>query len=399
MREGLAGGLCLRTLAVRAVVVAGAYLATALVVLVVVTVLRVREAPDSLRAVLSFYFISALAAGLEPATVKAAVLSGGRAPDDLAGVLAAGAVKGVGAAPILALAGWFADPHTPPPMFLLTPLVAVAGFWATDLRVVLDMRGRHAAAIWLKQGSLAGGFALLALMVGAGVPLFWSALASSLARLAPPAMMALRYDLGCWRVGAFLRDARWPDIAALSAVAAAGGSFDRLLALRYLPPAHYAGYLFVYELFSRFWLIPYLVAPILFARLAAGDASRALISRAWLATLAMGALFVLAVSGLALATPALAARTLGASSGPSVIAFAAAVAIGALTQLRIARMQGSGAVRRAFLITAFGALVAGLSFFVGVRAMGLPGLYWAWLAKSVIEFAAATAWDPDARRA
>jgi hypothetical protein len=264
--------------------------------------------------------------------------------------------------------------------------------------VVLDLRGRHAAAIWLKQGSLAAGFVLLAAMVVAGVPLFWSALASSLARLAPPVAIALARGWGRWRVAGFLRDARWPELAAISAVAAAGGSLDRVLALRYLPPSTYAGYLVVYELFSRFWLIPYLVAPILFARLAAGDASRALISRAVFATTGMGALFVCAVASVALSAPAWAARLLGVHFGPSAIAFAAAVALGALTQLRIARMQGSGAVRRALLVTAFGTLVSAVSFFVGVRGLGLPGLYWAWLVKSAVEFATATAWGSDARR-
>ncbi len=370
-----------------------------LAVLTVVLMLRGRLSPDTLRAVLSFYFISALAAGLEPATVRAAVLESGRAPADLVGVLAAGAVKGVAAAPVLALVWWFADQRTPPAMLMLSPLPAVAGFWATDLRVVLDLRGRHAAAIWLKQGSLAGGVLLLALMVGAGLPLFLSALLASLARLAPPVLIAARYAFGRWQVGAFLRQTRWPELAGISAVAAAGGSFDRMLALRYLSAADYTGYLVVYEVFSRFWLIPYLVAPILFARLAVGDASRVLISRAWFATSVMGALFVCAVSGMALTAPTLAARFLGVSLGLPAIAFATAVALGALTQLRIAQMQGSGAVRRALLITVFGTLVSGLSFFIGVRANGLPGLYWAWLVKSLIEFAAANGRGWDARRA
>ena len=389
----------MRTLAVRAVVVAGAYLATALAVLAMVVMLRGRVSPDTLRAVLGIYFISALTAGLEPATVKAAVLVTGRAPENLAGVLAAGAVKSLAAAPILALVWWLADPRTPLSLLALSPLPAVAGFWATDLRVVLDLRGRHAAAVWLKQGSLAAGFVLLAGMVGAGVPLFWSALVSSLARLAPPALIALGYNMGRWRVGGFLRDGRWLELAAISAVAAAGGSVDRVLALRYLPASTYAGYLVVYELFSRFWLIPYLVAPILFARLAAGDSSRALISRAWFATSTMGALFVCGVASVSLSAPTLAGRMVGVPFGPPVIALAAAVTIGALTQLRIAQMQGSGAVRRALLVTAFGTLVSGVVFFVGIRAMGLPGLFWAWLIKSAVEFAAAMAWGSNARRA
>ena len=389
----------MRTLAVRAVVVASAYLATALAVFAVVVILRARVSPDTLRAVLGFYFISVLAAGLEPATVKASVLASGHAPGNLVGVLAVSALKGVAVAPVLMLVWWFADPRTPIPVLLLSPLPAVAGFWATDLRVVLDLRAKHGAAVWLKQGSLAGGFALLAVMVGTGVPLFWAALVSSAVRLAPPVLIGLAHGRGRLELGGFLRDPRWPDLAAVSAVAAIGGSIDRVLALRFLSASTYAGYLIVYEVFSRFWLIPYLVAPILFARLAAGDDSRALISRVWFATSMTGALFTCAVTGLALSTPALIARLLGVSFGPPVIAFAAAVAVGALTQLRIAQMQGAGAVRRALFVTALGTVVAGMAFFAGVRALGLPGLYWAWLVKSVIEFVAAMAGGRDGRRA
>lgn len=382
--------------------VAGAYLASALVVLGVIFVLRVAIAPQTLKAVLAFYFIASLAAGLEPATVKAWVLADGRPVGDIGAVLAASGLKAFAAAPVLALIWRLALPGASLGLVLLTPLLAVAGFWATDLRVLLDLRGRHAAAVWLKQGGLAGGFVLLAILVVLGAPLSWAALISALARLVPPLVM-----LGLSRPGEgdrrrtldLFADAGWPALAAASAIAAAGGSIDRLLALRWLPAADYAGYLAVYELFTRFWLIPYLVAPVLFARLAGGDASRTLMTRAWLATALIGAVFVGAVAGVVFFAPGLALAWSGIAAGPPVIAFAAAVVIGALTQLRIARMQGGGAARRALLVIGLGALVSAAAFVFGIRALGAQGLFWAWLVKSAIEFAAAMAVGvrPDGR--
>jgi hypothetical protein len=389
----------LRTLAARAVVVAGAYLATALAVFAAVVVLRGIVSPDRLRDLLAFYFIAALAAGLEPATVKACVLAGARAPGNLAAILAAGAVKGVMVAPVLALVWRFADPAAAPALLWLSPLTAVAGFWATDLRVLLDLRGRHAGAVWLKQGSLAGGFLLLAILVGLGAPLVLAALVSTLARLAPPILIARRFHLGDGAtVIQLLSGRRWLELAAISAVAAAGGSIDRVLALRFLPATAFAGYTLVYELFTRFWLIPYLVTPILFARLAAGEASHDTVSRAWAATAALGAAFVAASIAVAVWAPALAGRVLGAPFGAAEVAFAVAVVTGAFTQLRIAQLQAVGAVRPALAVTAIGAAVSAIAFFIGVRTAGLSGLLWAWSIKSLIELAAALAVGDSSNR-
>ena len=392
----------MKTLVVRAVVVVGAYVTTALAVLLVVVVLRHAVSPVALRDVLGFYFISALASGLEPATVKASVLRNGSPPDNLGGVLGASAIKALAVSPILGVIWRFADPGAPFAVVLLLPLVVVAGFWATDVRVLLDLRGRHAWAVWLKQGSLAGGFVLLAALTGVGLSLCWAVLVSSLARLIPLAAIAMANGRGGGRglvALKLLRDRRWVELAAVSAIAAAGGSIDRILALRYLPAASYGGYFLLYELFSRFWLIPYLITPVLFASLAAGRSSRALMARAWRLTLAAGAAFVVVVAVVAVASPAITLPLLGLPFGAPVIAFAAAVGVAALTQLRIAELQGLGAARRTLVVTALGALVSAVVFFIGVRSMGIDGLLWAWLVKSLVELVAAMSGGPRERNA
>jgi hypothetical protein len=382
----------LKTFAVRAAVVAGAYLATALAVVSAILLLRRTISPSALREVLGFYFIAALAAGLEPATVKAALLGEGTPPGNLGAVLGASALKALAAAPVLALVWRFADPGVPLAVLLLSPLATIAGFWASDVRVLLDAAGRHASAVWLKQGSLAGGFVLLAVLIGCGTSLSWAVLVSSLPRLAAPVMAGLA--IGSQRTGAptagrLMADMRWVEMAAVSALAAAGGSVDRMMALRWLPAGAYGGYYLLYELFSRFWLIPYLITPILFARLAAGQAGHGLQAGSWRFTIAAGAMFVAAVAAVAVAAPSLASHLLGVAVGVPAIAFAGAIVLAALTQLRMAELQASGASRRALLVTALGALTAAVAFFVGARTLGVEGLLWAWLVKSAIEFAAA----------
>jgi len=384
---------------VRSAMAVGAYLATALVAAAAILALRQAISPAALQSALGFFFIAAIAAGLEPATVKAAVL-GGASRGAIPGPAAPAwqvviAVKALAASPLLALLWRFADPHVPLVDLIWLPAVALAGFAATELRVLFDIKGRHAAAIWLKQGSLAGGLALLAILIGAGVPLFWAIGVSTAGRLGLAAWAAFvppraRTPFHLDQIGPLLGDVRWMELAAASVLAAASGSADRVLALRYLPAATYAAYYLLYEIFSRFWAAPYLLTPILFARLAAGQPSGVFIRRAWAAIACAGLAFVGAVAGVCVFASGPLDRFAGASFGLFPIAFAAAVAIGAFTQLRIAELQGRGAARRATLTVGLCAIFSAVVFYVLVRHMGAEGLMLAWLIKSVVELGAAT---------
>jgi hypothetical protein len=397
-------GLPALRIGARALTVAGAYVATALVVLMVVLLLRRQIDPAPLRDALSFLFIAALAAGLEPGTVKAAMLRGAKGDRASAigarAFLAVSALKGVLAAPLLAIVWRVADPHLEVRALIWTPFVAVAGFAATDLRVLYDVRGRHALAIWLKQGSLSGGLVVLAGLLWAGMPLFWAMGVSTIPRLALVLCAALREPRPARatplsrQVRWLLGDIRWLELAGASAIAAVGGSADRVLALRYLAPTAYAAYYLLYEAFSRFWLLPYLLTPIVFARRAAGQAADALVRGAWLTTLVAGIAFVGAV-GLAQAiAPEAVARLLGARFGAPLLAFAAAVVLNSFSQLRVADLQGSGATGRTAIVTGAVAAVSLCVFFVAVQTFGPTGLLMAWLIKSGLELAAVLAIRP-----
>jgi len=395
-RPSVAAGRPMLNLGARAATVAGSYLATAIVVLAAVVIMRRLVSPQLLRDALSFFFISTLAAGLEPATVKAAVLGGEPGADAQAtstgAYVCAGAVKAVAASPFLAALWAFSDPQLDRASLAWTPLVAIAGFVATDMRVLLDVRGRHALAIWLKQGSLMGGLVIVCLMLLAGTSLFWAVGVSTAARLAwvgIPLILSGRFALTTtWNdVRALLADRRWVELAGASVIAAASGSMDRVLALRYLAPATYGAYFLLYEVFSKFWLLPYLLGPIVFVRRAARQESAAFIRGAWLATGVAGALFLIAVSAVLTWAPSWLARFVGASFGPAVAAFALAIVLAAFTQLRIADLQGSGATRRATVLIGLGAVISAAVFFMLIRAWGVTGLLIAWLIKSVIELA------------
>jgi hypothetical protein len=395
----------------RAAAVTGAYLAAAAAVLLTVILLRGLVPAAILSRFLGFVFIASLAAGLEPGTVKGAALGeGGVGAAAPAAYLGAAAIKGLAASPALALLWRFADPGISLAALAWTPALAVTGFCATDLRALADLRGGYALAIGVKQGSLAGGVVVAGALVGLGVPVAGAIGGSSLARVAFLGLVANRVrgrdvrsqdpgppveDGSTGRqVRRLLGDGRWMELAAVSAIAAAGGAADRLFGLRYLTPAAYGGYYVTYELFSKFWLIPYLLSPILFARRASGAfegaGSDPFVGAAWALTAAAGAAFVALTAGLVTLAPALLRQVVGASFGWSTAGFAAAVVVCSFSQLRLAQLQGAGRSGVAVWATAFGAAISIPLFFYSARALGGGGLLLAWLAKSVLELAALT---------
>jgi hypothetical protein len=384
-----------RQIGARVAIVIGAYVAAAVAILATVALLRSRIAPEILRDLLGYVFIATLAAGLEPGTVKAAAVSrNGVDAAEPRAYLTASTLKALLAAPLLALLWRFADPAVPASVLLSTPLIAVAGFGATDLRVLADLQGRHALAIGLKQGSLAGGVVLVGALASMNVPIAWAIAAASLARIGLLAPAALFLGGSCapggwWRdTHKLLADARWIELAAVSVIGAVSGSTDRFFGLRYLRPGDYGAYFLTYELLSKFWLIPYLLSPILFARQAAGQDAVRFARGAWGLTLTAGGLFVAAVAGAQHLAPDLLSRFTGADFGVATIAFAIAVAIGALGQLLLAQLQGSGRSRPAAIAVAIGAIISASLFLVAARTLGARGLLLAWLGKSLVELAA-----------
>ena len=381
-------------LGARAVVVTGAYVAATVAVLLTVIVLRGAVSPQLLRNLLGFIFIASLAAGLEPGTIKAAAL--GEAGVDgaaLASYLGVGALKGALASPFLAILWRLADPTLPVPVLAWTPVITIAGFCATDLRVLLDLRGRYALAVGLKQGSLAGGVALVGLLLVLKAPLVWAIGVSSLIRLGVlPLAMAFAGDPP--RGGAFwtdarrlLRDSRWLDLAAVSLIAAVGGSVDRMIGLRLLGPSDYSAYYLIYEVFTKFWLVSYILGPILFARQATGTGVETFVRGAFGLTVAAGAGFLAVVAGVLAFGPGLLARVVGASFGWATFAFAVGVVIGAFVQLWIAQLQGAGQGRRTAVAMALSAAVSAPVFWIAAGRFGAEGLLWAFLAKTALELA------------
>jgi hypothetical protein len=375
----------------RAGVVIGIYVLSALALLGTLLILRGAVSASALRATLAFFFVSATASGLEPGTVKAAALhpqgAFGRSSISYA---AASTVKAFAISPVIGLVWRFADPATPLAELVWLPLICAVGFTITDLRVLLDLQGRHAQALALKQGVMAGGHVLTGLALILGLPLYQAIGLSTVARLAFAATLSVRLN-GRPRAnilretGAMLADPRWVEFAATSGLGSASGSADRVFGLRYLPAGAYGAYYLTFEALSRFWLIPYLLTPVLFARRVGGQEASRLTSWAWALTALAGAGLVAVVAVVVSAAPDFLQLAVGARLGAPTVALAVAVVLASLAQLKITELQAAGRSRLVLAVTGVIGVISAAAFFVGAFRYGAAGLMYAWVVRAAIE--------------
>jgi len=379
-----------RRLVGRATLAATIYAGAALVGLAMVVLARRALAPEPLRILLSYLVIVTISAGLEPGTAKAAALAkGGRGLPPAAAVLMVSALKAILAALVLAAIWKVSAPGVPTRILLLTPLIVIAGFCTTDLRVMMDLDERHTRAMAFKQVSTVASVVMATLMMLAGLSAFWAILAASLFRLAmlvPPMLRSppLREALAGAR--AILKDRRWLELAGASALSSMAGSIDRLFALHDLPAAALGGYYVTFEILSRFWLLPYLLVPILFARRVRGEVSGGFLRAAWVITAVTGAAFISGLILIALIRPAFVVALTGRQLDSASVALAAAILISSLSQLRVAELQAAGQGLVVICVLSLSLAASFAIFGILTPYYGVAGLMWGWTLRTSLEF-------------
>jgi len=374
----------------RAVLAMTVYAAAAMASLATVIIARRELPPDTLRILLSYLVIATISAGLEPGTTKAAALmNGGRELPPVGAVLIISTVKAILAAAILALIWKLSAPGVTLRVLLLTPLITIAGFCTTDLRVKMDLEDHHTRAIAFKQISTVASAIIATLMMLCGVSAFWAILAASLFRFAmlAPAL----HESAAWRAvfqGArdLVKDTRWIEFAGASALSATTGSIDRLFALHFLPAAALGGYYVTFEILSRFWLLPYLMVPILFARRVRGEASGGFLRAAWIITAVAASAFMAVLVLIVIIHPPLVLAITGRQMDGACLGLAVAVVISSFNQLRIAELQASGRGLHVMLVLCASVVWAALIFWLFVRHFGVAGLMWGWTLRTCLDF-------------
>ena len=397
----------------RAMILTFAYISTATLLVVVLMYLKEILLPASLQAVLAYIFISSTAAGIEPGTAKAQYLLENSNTEELRfkfpGLFISAAGKAVLLSPIL-VAVWFLTNSSgldKSSVILCAPIVLAIGFMTTEMRFVLDINGRYASAIWLKQGSLSIGLLCLAVALVSGQSLLAAIAFSLVMRLiwlmaflaggkqyleAAPAIHKSLL-IKCMDGG------HWIQLVLTSVLGAVGGSMDRIVALRYLDVSDANGYYITYEILSKFWLVSYLLAPVVFSKRARyKDHSRFVVFAAFVIS-GIGIVFVATVALVSTFWPQLMAYIAnGVKANSGVSLFAGAIVLNSLSMILNADLQGMGRTKAVTTITFLGMLVSGISFYALTSYAALYGLYLAWLIKGAFELALALGFILHLRR-
>jgi hypothetical protein len=382
-----------------AALICAVYAVPAVIDLATIFILRRAVSPGLLRDLISLFFMSSLTANLEPGTYKAELLHPHAQARSISrsAILLAAALKALLTSVALAPIWRFGNPAMSADMLIWTPLMAGAGFLAAEIRIMHDVAQRYAVGLAFKHALLAVGFVITAALILVGVPLFWSAGVGLLVRLglilglSGLGGFACVAERGAWprweNVRRLLADPRWLEFALPSGVGALASAADRIIAPRFLPATVFAAYFLFFEVLARFWLLPYFLSPVLFARRAVGQTWVAFARAAWMLLGLAGGGLIAGVIAIRAFWPAGLTRAFGADFGLAGVAFALAVVLGGVIQLRSAELQAAGVTRATAMVnTAAAVLSAGL-FWICVQAYGAPGLLWAWLARMVLELA------------
>jgi O-antigen/teichoic acid export membrane protein len=366
--------------------VIAAYVVTFLFGVGVILVLRRTASAAEVGHVLSYYAVTQLASGVEPGATKARLLTGQEARGRLA--LTAAAPKALIGALLLSLIWRFADSSVPWTALLCTPLIAFAGLATTELRVGLDARGEHALAQALKQSSQIIGLLVVGAAVLAKLPFVLGVGAAALVRIAIALALVWREAPASGSaVMENLRHPMWWMLAGGSLVGSVGGNIDRWVAQHDLAPQVFATYFLLYEPLVRFWVIPYLLDPIIFARRAARLPTGDLLLAAW-ALVATGFAGLLGVVWFAMTfLPRLTESYLGGPVGFLIYPLAVGIGLNGFSQIAMSQLQSAGRVRAGLTATSITLVVSAALFGLLIPRFGLAGLAYGWLARSIIELA------------
>jgi hypothetical protein len=376
----------------RVIPVVAAYFFTSILLITSIVVLNRIVGAEQTKTFMTYVFIASLAAGLDPGTAKSALVKSNHL--DSSGIsislLAASFIKACIVSPALVLI-WFLSTGELEDIFFLVliPMLTGIGFLATDIRVFLDARGRSASAIWLKQGSLSLAIICTAVALALNYSLVIGILISCAVRLFW--MIGFILSLGGvqWSWGPFftyLMPSYWRHFLLASAIGSFAASIDRIVAFHYLDAVSTSAYVLSYEILSKFWLLPYLLGPLVFVKVAKSRSNIAFVKQCYLLIAIAGIPFLFFAAALPY-IPIESIQLAGLSPWGLTL-FSSAILIAAFNQIIVSKFQASGSEAMVTSSATLGLLVACLGFPILLWLMGINGLFLAWTLKSLSEFAA-----------
>lgn len=279
--------------------------------------------------------------------------------------------------------------------FIFSYGFCLIGLLSSELKVIFNNIGLHSSAIWTKQGGIT--FGILSFMCGIylGFGLTISLIMYFLARIFWLALLFYRYDK--IRVGNKIVTfenadiAGWQNMFALSSLAIISGNIDRILVAYFLVAGLGITYFLIYEIFTKYYVIAYIINPIIFVRYA--DGGDGLISvRNLLKVLCALAMISVGILILFVSyNPDFFNSVFNINIGNLyIVVFFMAIVINSVTQTVSTLLQSWGYTEYLLKYSIIVTLVMFISFTFAITEFGLNGLLVTWLIKSLFEAALIT---------
>ena len=373
-----------------------AYSATASILVASLAYASKHLSSTTLSIFLSLVFLTSLTSGLEIGTAKHVLHSDHNLPfarspnlSFIAEAAKIGVITSVPIAIILHLQGNI--PAKPATLLLVAVLVAVPGYLSTELKVFLDARGFHLRGILIKQAGLCLAYISYIICFAFADRIEYASLVACVLRmLLILAVLSTAIDglsIRCLADSqSFFSSSSSLSIMKFmvaSIFTCLSGSVDRIIALNVLSPLSASSYFAVFEVLSKFWLLPYIISPIVYSKTATNKAITGYLRDASFLIAVTGLLYifssVVASAALRHLIPLPRIQTL------SIFLMTTAIVISSFTQVFLSYVQALGKHRIVLSTISISMLSSCIFFPLCYYMFGLSGFYLAWLVKSTAE--------------
>lgn len=291
---------------------------------------------------------------------------------------------------------WHLQGHitsNPATLLLSTALVAIPGYLSTELKVFLDARGLFFRGILVKQAGLCFAYLTYIFCFAHNSGITAAAIIACFARTGL-GLCILASAIPMLSVKLLADPKRYFSLPSIRPVmkfmlasifTCISGSVDRVVALNVLDPLAASSYFAIFELLSKFWLLPYVISPIIYSKVATKNPSTSrYLGGTSIFIAASGLLYIVTTILIRSALPL--ARLPVPNVDVLAIGFmSTAMVISSFTQIYLTYCQALGKHRVVLSTIAVSMAASCLFFPLCYYLSGLNGFYAAWLLKSTSE--------------
>jgi Na+-driven multidrug efflux pump len=168
-----------------------------------------------------------------------------------------------------------------------------------------------------------------------------------------------------------------------------GGSLDRFIGFKILSDLDSSNYYIIYEALTKFWIIPYLLSPIVFAKYI-DNIDLLYLKLSIKIIIFFGCIYIALVIFFLLTFENFLNFKFGSSEDKFfIIVFSFSLVICSLTMILMSYIQAIGKVRESFIIGMVTMVISGFVYYLFALHLKTNGLFLGWLVKSLIEFSLA----------